>query len=70
MEKSAENIAAFMGVLYNGNFSCPIDTEMPIDRVQLIVDTLGPLMIFAEAATKDKLKKLCYDKDIVMSVTC
>lgn len=66
MEKSADNIAAFMGVLYSGNFYCPIDTEMPIDRVQLIVDTLRPSMILAEAATEDKLKKLRYDKEIII----
>lgn len=66
MEKSADNIAAFMGILYSGNFYCPIDTEMPMDRVQLIVDTLRPTMILTESATKDKLKELRYDKEIIM----
>lgn len=64
MDKSADNIAAFMGILYSGNFYCPIDTEMPIDRVQLIVDTLRPAMILAEEATRDNLGDLRYDKEI------
>lgn len=66
MEKSADNIAAFMGILYSGNFYCPIDTDMPMDRVQVIIDTLRPAMILAEAATRDKLKELRYDNEIIM----
>lgn len=66
MEKSADNIAGFMGVLYSGNFYCPIDTEMPMARVQVIIDTLKPAAILTETASRDKLKELHFDKEIII----
>ncbi len=66
MEKSADNIAAFMGVLYSGNFYCPIDTDMPLDRVQIIINTLQPLAIIADKDSAERLKELEYSKEIII----
>ncbi len=38
-------IAAFMGVLYSGNFYVPIDPDMPKSRLENIIETLKPEFI-------------------------
>ncbi len=70
MEKAAVNIAAFMGVVYSGNFYCPIDTEMPVTRIQIIIDTLNPVAILCDRANLEKLNELEYDKAIVVYEDC
>lgn len=66
MEKSADNIAAFMGVVYSGNFYCPIDTEMPLSRIQVIFNTLNPLAILADKESVRRLEGLEYTGKIVI----
>lgn len=66
MEKSADNIAAFMGVLCSGNFYCPIDTEMPISRIQVIVHTLKPIAILVDRASQEKIKDLEACGDVIV----
>lgn len=58
MEKSALNIASFMGVLYSGNFYVPIDVSMPLERMQSITDTLQPIAVITDSKHIDKVKKL------------
>ena len=65
MEKSADNIAAFMGVLYSGNFYCPIDTEMPLSRIQVIMDTLKPAAILLDKESIGRLEGLEYSGSIM-----
>ena len=36
MEKTADCIAAFLGAVYAGCFYVPLDSKMPVDRMQLI----------------------------------
>lgn len=66
MEKSADNIAAFMGVLYSGNFYCPIDTEMPLSRIQVIIDTLKPIAILSDKESRERLAGLKYPGSIMI----
>lgn len=44
MDKSIECIIAFLGIVYSGNFYTPIDTKMPLARVEQIVETLEPAL--------------------------
>ena len=48
MEKRAYNVAAFFGSVYAGCFYVPIDSQMPIERIQLIFDTLQPEIIICD----------------------
>ncbi|MFT7054521.1 MAG: acyl-CoA synthetase (AMP-forming)/AMP-acid ligase II, partial [Roseivirga sp.] len=45
VERNIECLVAFMGVAYSGNFYVPIDIQMPIARIQLILETLKPVGI-------------------------
>lgn len=55
MDKRAYNIISFMGVVYAGCFYVPIDSQMPTERINLILDTLHPSMILYDDATFGKL---------------
>ena len=48
MSKNKECIAAFMGVVYSGNYYCPIDLSMPQARVDIIMEQLAPILIISE----------------------
>lgn len=50
MEKSAKGISAFLGTAYSGNFYTPIDSQMPLERVRKILDTLAPACILVSKA--------------------
>lgn len=63
MEKRAYNIIAFFGVVYAGCFYVPLDSEMPLERIELILNKLKPAMIIYDDATKTKLDEI--DKDII-----
>lgn len=41
INRSVESVVAFMGILYSGNFYCPIDTMMPLERIEKIMSTLN-----------------------------
>lgn len=43
-EKKASCVAAFLGAVYAGCFYVPIDSQMPLDRVKLIFETLKPAL--------------------------
>lgn len=45
--KSKECIAAFMGIIYSGNYYSPIDTSMPQGRIDLILQALNPKLIIS-----------------------
>ncbi len=45
MDKSADMIAAYMGIAYSGNFYSPIATDMPLTRAERIVTTLQPRLL-------------------------
>ncbi len=51
MRKSKECIAAFMGIVYSGNYYSPIDLSMPKSRVNLIMEKLTPVMLISEIET-------------------
>ncbi len=55
MDKRAYNILAFIGVAYAGCFYVPIDSQMPTERIDLILETLKPSLILYDDVTAEKL---------------
>lgn len=66
LPKSCECISAFMGVVYSGGFYCPIDMSMPIERIELIVNTLKPFAIITNDKYKEKAEKIKQDCKIII----
>ena len=50
-EKRAYNIPAFFGAAYAGCFYVPIDSQMPVERINLIMETLHPSIIIYDDIT-------------------
>jgi len=45
VERTAASLAAFMAVLYSGNYYVPIDCQMPVERMSSILTRLDPLFV-------------------------
>ena len=58
MEKGARNIAAFLGVALSGNYYTVIDTKMPQNRVEKILDTFNPSVILVDKRNEKKAQEL------------
>ncbi|ABR33273.1 amino acid adenylation domain-containing protein [Clostridium beijerinckii] len=69
MEKGSRNISAFMGAAYAGCFYVPLDAQMPVERINIILDTLKPAAIIYDDKTEKYLSlietdciKVLYDE--------
>ena len=70
MDKCVECISAFLGVAYVGAFYVPIDVNMPIERVKLIINTLSAKHMVSRKVDNvpDEIKNLCdvyYVEDLI-----
>lgn len=66
MEKSVSMISSFMGVAYSGNFYSPLDTKMPEERINKILDTLKPEIIITDRVHFDKVKSIVNEKAVLI----
>lgn len=64
MEKSVPMIPCFMGVAYSGNFYSPLDTKMPPERVNKIIDTFNPSIVLTDKKHYEEVKKTIPNVDI------
>ncbi len=56
MEKSANTVSAFLGVVASGNYYVPLDSEMPAGRIKLIFNSLKPRMVITDDKTYEVAK--------------
>tara|TARA_B110000971_G_C20039710_1_gene516980 strand:+ start:2909 stop:4426 length:1518 start_codon:yes stop_codon:yes gene_type:complete len=56
LPKSIDCVNSFMGVLYTGNFYVPLDIKSPLERLNSLVETLGPVVIITQTKFIKKLK--------------
>lgn len=55
LDKTAESLAALMGVVYSGSFYTVLDTEMPAARMGAILKDLSPMAILTEKGHERQL---------------
>lgn len=65
LEKSIYCIISFVGVAYSGNFYSPIDTKMPIGRIEKVIDTLKPEIVITDEKHKEETQKFSKDVKII-----
>ena len=58
MKKSPTMIAAFLGVIYSGNYYIPLDAEMPAFRIRLILEAVDPRVILCDDVTSGLIKEM------------
>lgn len=61
IDKSIECVEAMYGVIRSGNFYTIIDTKMPIDRINLIFETLSPIGVITTEELLEKAKTIGHD---------
>ena len=63
IDKSPALVQAMLSVLYSGNFYVVLDTQMPIERVRRIFETLQPAAILTGKSYIDKVESISNLKD-------
>jgi amino acid adenylation domain-containing protein len=58
VERSAAAVAAFQGVLCSGNFYVPLDSQMPLARMESILTTLSPAALVYPRALEGTARAL------------
>lgn len=66
LDKSIECIYSMIGTVYSGNFYTIIDTKMPQDRINNIMDVLEPEIIITNSKYNEKVKAFANDKKILI----
>lgn len=66
MNKHPKTVAAFLGVVYGGDFYVPLDEEMPMFRIELIFKTLNPGAVICDDSTFKAMQKLDYKGKIYL----
>ena len=61
MEKGARNVAAFMGAAYAGCFYVPLDAQMPMERINIILKTLEPAAVIYDSKTEKSISLIEVD---------
>lgn len=63
IDKSPALVEGMLSVLYSGNFYVVLDTQMPLERVRRIFETLQPAAILTDKSYIDKVESINNFKD-------
>ena len=66
LDKSVECIVSFFGAVYSGNFYCPLDTEMPLERVKIIMQVLQPAAVITDLAHRNTAREFSGDAELLL----
>lgn len=58
VQRTAASVAAFMGVLYAGCYYVPVDSQMPLSRMEAILTTLAPAALVYPAQLEETARAL------------
>ena len=64
IDKTVNCLEAMFGTLYGGGFYTVIDTKSPIERINLILNTLEPITIITDSKNLSKAKEYGIDTNI------
>lgn len=65
MEKTPDCAAAFLGVVYSGNFYVVLDSLMPVDRINRIFETLHPAAVITDRLHWEQAAELRFDGEVI-----
>ncbi len=65
MKKSPRTIVSFFGVIRGGCYYVPLDEEMPVRRIELILGNCKPRILICDEYTEKLAKSIEYDGTIV-----
>lgn len=66
LKKGCKCISSFLGVAASGNFYCPIDYDMPIERINTILSVLRPVAIITDEKCKKRTESWDCSTEIIL----
>lgn len=69
IDRNIKGLILFLGVVYSGNFYVPVDYTMPMQRIELILKTLQPVLVLSsvEDVEWEKREIIPFDKAVAAS---
>ena len=64
IDKSVNCLEAMFGALYSGNHYTVLDVKSPIERIDLILNSLEPIAIIADKKSLQKAQELGLEKNL------
>lgn len=68
LAKSWQSIAAFLGILYSGNFYTPTDVSFPFQKVKSVMEQLEPQYIISDSKNMSKLMNNGVSVDMIINI--
>ena len=59
-DRSVDPVVLFLAVLYSGSYYVPMDPDMPVEKLQAVIDDAGLAVILGNDATAPLLSRLDY----------
>lgn len=69
MDKCAEAIVSFWGILSSGNVYVPLDAYAPMERINKILDFIEPVLVIVDELYKDKIDMLNVESEKILFYT-
>ncbi len=66
LPKGCDCISAFMGIVSSGNFYCPIDASMPVERINVILNVLNPVAVITNKKLLKKTDSFAYSGPYIL----
>ncbi len=66
MERTPKTIAAFLGVIAAGCFYVPVDREMPVSRIERILENCQPECMICEESVLEKVKAVSFSGEVCL----
>jgi D-alanine--poly(phosphoribitol) ligase subunit 1 len=61
MNRHPNAIISYLGAVYSRNFYVPVDEEMPLARIKLIMEVIKPGAVICDSKTKETINSFGYD---------
>lgn len=65
MKRSPAALTAFFGVIYSGSYYVPIEEEMPVRRMELIIENVQPEVMICDESTRKKAQEIAFSGRIL-----
>ena len=66
IDRNITSLISFFGIVYSGNFYVPIDTQMPLNRIELIFNTLQPQAVILLQKDIELLNKIGFNGRLII----
>ena len=66
MEKCADAIVSFWGILRSGNIYVPLDAYAPVSRINTILSFVEPALVIVDELYQEKTAELNIEKDKIL----